>query len=95
MKAMYKDGQFKAVHNYKVDEMRADGWSFNKGDFSKKKVDSSDKKEKNLDVSELSDTHKQAIDMGIEIYKDGKLIHHRAIAAKIREAKENADKDQG
>lgn len=82
MKSMYKNGEHKAVHTYQIDSMISAGWAF--------KPESQEKTEK------LTDTHKQALELGLEIRKeDGSLIHHKTLGKLINEALEDDDQDEG
>ncbi len=83
MKDMYKNGAYKAVHTCHIDSMLKDGWSLKP---SAKPVENKEN---------LTNTHEQALELGLEIYDGDKLIHHKTLAKRIKEALANGDKDEG
>lgn len=87
MKAMYKNGAYKAVHTTAQEEHLKDGWSFKNETKQTPEVKELPKEEKELSLKE------KAFILGIPTTdEDGKKIHHKTLAKLIAEA-ENGDTD--
>jgi len=93
MKSMWKNGEYKAVHTCQVEQMLAHGWSFKQElNHVRKEAKAKEESTKEAKKEKLTETHKKALELGLEIYDgDSKLIHHKTLGKIIKEALEDGE----